>query len=63
MDKIVMFLNFSLVEQGNAQRFALPASGRAEILLGSGKNSKPENCSKMPQNPTCRVHALLGALF
>jgi len=32
--------------------------------LGKGlrcrKNSKPEKCLKMPQNPTRRVHALLA---
>jgi len=43
-----------------AQRFALPASGRAEILFESRENSKPENYRKKPQNPTCRVHALLA---
>jgi hypothetical protein len=46
-----------------AQRFALLALGRAWILFGSRKNSKPEKCSKMPQNPQRPVHALLGALF
>ena len=45
----------------SAERFALVVVGRAWILFGSRKNSKPENCSKMPQNPTCPVHALLGA--
>ena len=29
----------------------------------SRKNSKPEKCLKMPQNPTRRVHALLGCVF
>ena len=43
-----------------AERFALPACGRAWILLGSRKNSKRGKCSKMPQNPTRQVHALLG---
>jgi hypothetical protein len=36
------------------------ALGRAWTMLGSRKNSKPEKCSKMPQNPTRQVHALLG---
>ena len=31
-------------------------------MLGSRKNSKPEKCSKMPQNPTRQVHALLAAI-
>jgi hypothetical protein len=42
------------------QRFALPACGRAWIRFGSRKNSKREKYSKMPQNPTRQVHALLG---
>jgi hypothetical protein len=29
-------------------------------MLGSRKNSKPEKCLKMPQNPTRQVHALLA---
>jgi hypothetical protein len=29
----------------------------AGILLGSRKNSKPENCLKMPQNPTRQVQS------
>jgi len=40
---------------------ALPACGRAWILPGSWKNSKPGNCSKMPQNPTRQVYAVSGA--
>jgi hypothetical protein len=47
----------------NVQRFALLALGRTEILFGSRKNSKPEKCSKMPQNPQRPVHALLGNLY
>ena len=43
-----------------AQRLALPACGRAWILLGSRKNPKREKCLKMPQNPTRQVHALLA---
>jgi hypothetical protein len=31
-------------------------------MFGSRKNSKPEKCSKMPQNPTRQVHALLGGV-
>jgi len=46
-----------------AQRLALPACGRAWTLLESRKNSKPEKCLKMPQNPTRQVHALLGAVL
>jgi len=44
-----------------AQRLALPACGRAGIMPESRKNSNPEKCLKMPQNPTRQVHALLGA--
>ncbi len=46
----------------SSQLLALPASGRAwirfdnKILLRRGK------CLKMSQNPTCRVHALLGTI-
>src|SRR5512136_1485929 len=36
--------------QRAAQRFALLAGGRAWTMFGSRKNSKPEKCSKMPQN-------------
>jgi hypothetical protein len=43
-----------------AERLALLALGRAWTLLGSRKNSKPEKCSKMPQNPTRQVHAVFG---
>ena len=49
--------------QGVAQRFALPACGRAWTMLGSRKNSKPEKCLKMPQNPTRQVHAVLGVFL
>jgi len=40
----------------SAQRFALPACGRAWTRFGNRKNPKPEKCSKMPQNPTRQVH-------
>ena len=40
----------------------LRVGGRG-FCLGAGKNSKREKCSKMPQNPTRQVHALLGAVF
>jgi len=43
-----------------AQRFALADFGRAGIMFKGRKNSKPEKCLKMPQNPTRQVHALLG---
>jgi len=43
-----------------AQRLALPASGRDETRLESRINPKPEKSSKNAQNPTCRVHAVLG---
>jgi len=46
-----------------AQRFALPACGRAWTLFGSRKNLKPEKCLKMPQTPTRQVHALLGSVW
>jgi hypothetical protein len=39
------------------------AVGRAWILFGSRKNSKPEKCSKMPQNPHRPLHALLARLL
>jgi hypothetical protein len=45
------------------QRFALAAGGRDEIRFESRKNPKPEKCSKMAQNPTSRLHALLGNLL
>ena len=43
-----------------------PANGEcywrwAGILFGSRKSSKPEKCSKMPQNPQRPVHTLLGS--
>ena len=47
-------------ERYAAERLALPACGRAWILLGSRKNSKRGKCPKMPQNPTRQVHALLA---
>jgi len=47
--------------QISAQRFALPACGRAWILFGSRKMLRLEKYSKMPQNPTRQVHALLGS--
>jgi hypothetical protein len=49
-----------LISDEAAERFALPACGRAWILFGSRKNSKPEKCLKMLQNPTRQVHALLA---
>ncbi len=36
-----------------AQRLALPACGRAWILLGSGKNSKPENAAREASHTAC----------
>ena len=36
--------------------FRVLACGRAWILFGSRKNSKPEKCLKMPQTPTRQVH-------
>jgi hypothetical protein len=38
------------------------ALGRAWILFGSRKNSKPEKYLKTAQNPQRPVHALLGAV-
>jgi hypothetical protein len=46
-----------------AQRFALPACGRAAKMPESRESPKPEKCLKMPQNPTRQVHALLGGHF
>ena len=43
-----------------AQRLALPAGGRAWIQFGSEKNLKPNKVLENAQNPTCRVHAVLG---
>jgi hypothetical protein len=37
----------------------LRVGGRG-LCLEAEKNSKPEKCSKKPQNPTRQVHALLG---
>jgi hypothetical protein len=44
-----------------SQRLALLALGRAWILFGSRKNSKPEKCStrSVPQNPHRPVHIIL----
>ncbi len=50
------------VQSERAQRFALVAVGRAWILLGSRKNSKPENYLKMRQNPHRPLHAVLGGV-
>jgi hypothetical protein len=44
----------------NAQRLALAAGGQDEIRFESRKSPKPEKCLKMRQNPTSRLHALLG---
>ena len=46
------------VRRANGLRYW--ALGRMWILFGSRENSKPEKCSKMPQNPQRPVHALLG---
>jgi len=40
----------------------LRVGGRG-LCLGTEKNSKPEKCLKMPQNPTRQVHALLGGFM
>ena len=45
-----------------AQRFALPACGRAGKMFESRKNPKPEKCSSKPQTPKNPLHAVLGAL-
>ena len=58
-DPIFIFQRANVL-QGTAQRLALPACGRAWILPGSRKNSKPGKRLKNAQTPTCRVHALLG---
>jgi hypothetical protein len=63
MSNDVLIFIFTFILQGTAQRFALPACGRAWIRFGSRKNSKREKCSKMPQNPTRQVHALLAGVF
>ena len=42
--------------------FALAAVGRAWILLGSRKNSKPEKCLKKPQTPNRPLHAGVSQL-
>jgi len=34
-----------------AQRFAIPAGGRAWTMFGSKENSKPEKCLKIAQTP------------
>ena len=62
LPKTQFIKNENKLLHGVAQRFALPACGRAGILFGSRKNSKREKCSKMPQNPTRQVHAVLGNL-
>jgi hypothetical protein len=53
-------LPFFKVHSICAQRFALAAGGRDEIRFESRKSPKPEKCSKTAQNPTSRLHALLG---
>jgi hypothetical protein len=62
---IIIFLLFTMfyVLHEVAQRFALAAGGRDEIRFESRKNSKPEKCLKTAQNPTSRLHALLGNLL
>ena len=62
-NKVLLFIIQLYPQEGTAQRFALPACGRAWKMLGSRKNPKPEKCLKMPQTPTRRVHALLGNLL
>ena len=44
--------------RANGLRY-LRVGGRGQCLR-AGKNSKPEKCLKMPQNPTRQVHALLA---
>jgi hypothetical protein len=56
-------IDYMMAQFHVAERFALPACGRAWTMLESRKNSKPEKCSKMPQNPTRQVHALLGTVL
>ena len=61
-------ISFNDIAVKNALRFAWEAGspfpvvavGRAWILLESRKNSKPEKCSKKPQNPHRPLHALFG---
>jgi hypothetical protein len=36
--------------------------GGRGLYLGAGKNSKPEKCLKMRQNPTRPLHVVLGNL-
>ena len=48
--------------QGACQRFALPACGRAEKMIESRKNPKPEKCYSKPQTPKNPLHALLDAV-
>jgi hypothetical protein len=56
---IVCSLIYSAIYSA-AQRLALAAGGRVWIRLGSRKSPKLEKCSKMRQNPTSRLHAVLG---
>jgi hypothetical protein len=49
------------MKRANGLRY-LRVGGRG-FALGAGKNPKPEKCSKMPQNPTRQVHALLGSFY
>jgi len=46
--------------QGFAQRFALPALGRAAGRRPSGKMIRRRKLLEMAQNPQRRVHALLA---
>jgi len=49
---------FGYGQQANGLRY-LRVGGRG-LCLGAGKSPKPEKCLKTAQNPTSRLHALLG---
>jgi hypothetical protein len=61
--ELSIFLSRYYIMQGASQRLALAAGGRDEIRFESRKSPKPEKCSKMRQNPTSRLHALLARLW
>jgi len=46
--------------KGRANGLSYPRVGGVWTRSEGRKNSKTEKCSKMPQNPTRQVHALLA---
>ena len=57
---ICICICFSFDLAPNGLRY--PQVGGRGQGLEAGKNLKPGKCLKTAQSPTCRVHALLGAI-